>query len=110
MSLVAHLLNSTAEVWREQRTPDGMGGWSTTRGSVGIVRCRVSQPSATERVVADQNGTDLSHVVFLAPTADVRRGDELRTPGKVFEVLATFEPSMPGTYLRADCKVRQTSP
>jgi head-tail adaptor len=109
MSRIARMLNTSAEVWREVRTPDGMGGWTSARAKIDAVRARFSQPSATERVVADSNGADLSHVVYLLPSAQVRRGDELRTPGRIFDVLATFEPSEPGTYLRADCKVRQTS-
>jgi head-tail adaptor len=103
------MLNASAEVWREGRTDDGMGGWVSARGSVATVRARFSQPSATERVVASKNGADLSHVAYLLPSADVRRGDELRTLGQIFEVLAVFEPSAPGTYLRADCRVRQTA-
>lgn len=109
MSRVARMLNASAEVWREGRVPDGMGGSPTGFAKLGDVRCRLSQPSATERVVAAQNGADLSHIVYLPTTADVQRGDELRQPGRAFKVLATYEPSEPGTYLRADCKVRQVS-
>jgi hypothetical protein len=107
MSRLARLLNASAEVWREQRTPDGMGGFTMARVQVGSVRCRLSQPSATERLQGAQLGSTLSHVAYLLPSADVKRGDELRTPGHVFRVLATFEPSKPGTYLRADCELRQ---
>jgi head-tail adaptor len=108
MSRVGHLLNSSAEVWRQLRSDDGMGGWNLDWASIGAVRARFSQPSAAERVIAAQNGADLSHVVYLAGSADVRRGDELRRGSEVFEVRATYQPSMPGTYLRADCMLRQT--
>jgi head-tail adaptor len=107
MSRVGHLLNSSAEVWRQSLTPDGMGGSTAVWVKVGSVRARYSQPSAAERVIAAQNGADLSHVVHLADSAGVQRGDELRRGTVVFEVLATYEPSMPGTYLRADCRSRQ---
>lgn len=107
MSRIARLLNARAEVWRQSRVSDGMGGWVTTWAKTSDVRARFSQPSATERVVADQNGAELSHVVYLRPDDDVRRDDELRRGADVFEVLAVFEPSEPGTYLRADCKRRQ---
>jgi head-tail adaptor len=86
-----------------------MGGWEETWAQVSTVRARLSQPSATERTLADQSGATLSHVVYLAADADVRRGDELRQPGRAFKVLAVFEPSEPGTYLRANCEVRQAS-
>lgn len=110
MSRVARLLNVTADVWRQTESPDGMGGQTTALAKVGSVRARFSQPSATERVVAAQNNAELSHVVYLLPTADVHRGDELRKAGRVFLVLATYEPSEPDTYLRADCKERQANP
>jgi len=109
MSRVARLLNTAAEVWRETRTADGMGGWVTGWSQVGSVRARFSQPSAAERVRADQSGVDRSHIVYLPPSAGVRRGDELRRGVDVYEVLATYEPSEPGTYLRADCTFRQVA-
>lgn len=107
MSRLSHLLNRRIEVWRPVRVDDGMGGWEETWTQVGTVRTRVSQPSATERVVADQSQARLTHVVYLEAAADVRRGDELRDGTRVFTVLATFEPSVSGTYLRADCEARQ---
>lgn len=107
MTRIARLLNAQAEVWRKTRTPDGMGGWQETWASIGTVRARFSQPSARERVAADQSQARLTHVVYLPTDADVQRGDELRQGPRTFEVLATFEPSAPGTYLRADCEARQ---
>lgn len=107
MSRVAHLLNSSAELWRDGRTPDGMGGEVNGWALVRTVKARFSQPSAAERVIGAQNGAELTHVVYLLADADVRRGDELRRGTEVFEVDAVFEPSMAGTYLRANCKRRQ---
>lgn len=109
MSRVARLLNASATVWRYTRMSDGMGGWVETWAESSTVRARFSQPSARERVVADQAGSKLSHVVYLHPNADVSRGDELRQPGRTFKVLAVFEPSEPGTYLRADCEAFQAA-
>lgn len=109
MSRVSRLLNASAAVWRFTRTPDGMGGWDETWSQISTARARFSQPSATERVIADQSASTLTHVVYLRHDADVRRGDELRQPGRTFRVLAVFEPSEPGTYLRADCELRQAS-
>ncbi|WP_432118601.1 phage head closure protein [Streptomyces sp. bgisy032] len=103
------MLNQSLEVWRYSRAEDGLGGWTETWSQVGTVRARLSQPSARERVVADQAQARMSHIVYLRHDADVRRGDQLRTTGRVFEVLATFEPSEPGTYLRADCEARQAA-
>ncbi|MER5687424.1 head-tail adaptor protein [Streptomyces sp. NPDC002205] len=102
------LMNTQLSVWRKTRIPDGMGGWVDTVAVVSSERARISQPSARERVAADQSSALLSHVVYLPADADVRRGDELRQGARRFTVLAVFEPSAPGTYLRADCQ--QTQP
>ncbi|WJD99769.1 head-tail adaptor protein [Streptomyces antimycoticus] len=107
MSRVGRLLNTTAEVWRATTEDDGGGGQSTTWALQSTQRARLSQPSARERQAADQSSADLTHIVYLTPGVDVRRKDELRRDGLVLEVTATFEPSEPGTYLRADCTARQ---
>lgn len=107
MSRAGRLLNTSAEVWRETRTPDGGGGWETTWVQVSTERARFSQPFARDRVLADQSQSQLTHTVYMRPAAEVRRGDQLRRAGQVFDVLAVFEPSVSGTYLRADCEARQ---
>jgi hypothetical protein len=114
MSRVGHLLNTTLEVWRAVLVPDVGGGQTETRVLQSTQRARVSQPSSAQRAVGDQNGADITDVVYFEPGADVRRGDELRRPspstpaGPVerLDVWAVFEPSAPGTYLRADCRAR----
>lgn len=104
MSRVAHLLNSRREVWRKERVSDGGGGWITEYVQVGSVRTRVCQPSARERQSADQSFAELTHIAYVNPGTDIRREDQLRATGAhPLEVLSTFEPSEPGTYLRADC-------
>ncbi|MBI0294501.1 phage head closure protein [Streptomyces sp. PRKS01-29] len=107
MSRVGRLLNVSVEVWRASTVDDGGGGQETTWTQVGTPRARLSQPSARERQAADQSGAELTHIAYLASGADVRRRDELRRTGLVLEVTAVFEPSEPGTYLRADCTARQ---
>lgn len=96
-------------VWRFTRVSDGMGGWIETWAEVGAVRVRLSQPNATERTLADQTNVRLTHVAYLEPDAAVRRGDELRVSTRKFKVLATYEPSEPGTYLRAECEETQSA-
>lgn len=107
MSRVARMLNTRVEVWRETTTPDGGGGRSTSWQYVGALRARASQPSARERQAADQSGAELTHICYFAPGGDVRRRDELRRGNQVLTVTAVYEPSEPGTYLRADCSARQ---
>lgn len=104
-----HDLNRTLTVWRPDTAPDGAGGQTVTMVEVGTVRARVSQPSAAERVAAAQAGAEHSHPVYLAPDADVARGDELRGDGQTFRVRTTFRPSEP-VYLRADCELVESEP
>ena len=107
MSRVGRLLNTSVPVWRASTADDGGGGQETTWAQAGTPRARKSQPSARERQAADQAGAELNETWYFHPGTDVRRGDELRPPGRVLKVFAVFEPSEPGTYLRADCTVRQ---
>jgi head-tail adaptor len=107
VSVVSHLLNTSVPVWRAVTVDDGGGGQETTWAEVGTPRARRSQPSARERQAADQSGAQLDETWYFAPGTDVRRGDELRPPGRTLRVIATFEPSEPGTYLRADCTMQQ---
>jgi hypothetical protein len=110
VSRITRLLNSTAEVWRATVTEDEGGGYAETWALASTVRCRFSQPPPTERRLADQADqprTELSHTAYLEPDADVRHGDELRRAGRTYDVRAVYEPSEPGTYLRADCYARQ---
>nr|WP_157167550.1 head-tail adaptor protein [Streptomyces typhae] len=101
-------MNTRVQVWRHVTVDDEGGGQDTTWVVQSTQRARLSQPSARERQTADQAEADLTHIVYLLPGADVRRGDELRrTAGPALEVTAVFEPSEPGTYLRADCAARQ---
>lgn len=107
--MIAGLLNRRLEVRRATAAPDGQGGQSRTWTVVATVPARLSQPSDTERTSGAQHGVDITHSVYLAPTADVRRGDELRLldgDGEVLDVEATLRPSAPA-YLRADCTARQ---
>jgi head-tail adaptor len=107
VSRVGRLLNTSVAVWRMSTVDDGGGGQATAWAQVATVRARRSQPSARERQAADQASARLDETWYFHPGTDVRRGDELRPAGRVLEVTAVFEPSEPGTYLRADCTVRQ---
>lgn len=107
MSLVQRLLNTSVGVWRAAQVDDGGGGQQETWFLVDTYRSRLSQPWARDRISADQHNGLLTHVAYFSPEADVRQGDELRHEGRTFQVLVTFQPSKPGTYLRADCTSRQ---
>lgn len=110
MSRVGRHLNRRAEVWRVAAVDDTGGGQADTWTLTGTVRGRRSQPTARERQAADQSSSRLDFTWYFSPRADVRRGDELREGGRVHRVFAVFEPSVDGTYLRADCTTDQARP
>jgi len=107
MSRIVRLLNSRADVYREQRTADGMGGFTTAWALAGTVPARFAQSNATEQTIGGQSGETQFHSVYLNPDADVRRGDELRKGQDTYLVMSVSEPSMPGVYLLATCRYRQ---
>lgn len=111
MTGVGHLLNRQLTVWRTQTVPDGAGGEETTTSQVASVRAKVDQPSPTERLVAAQAGSTHSHDIWLLPTADVHRGDELRGTdalgqAQIFRVLSVVQPSRP-VYSKAFAELIQ---
>ncbi|WUI00209.1 phage head closure protein [Spirillospora sp. NBC_00431] len=107
MTSIEHWLNRVLEVWRPETTDDGAGGQDVTYVRKDDVAAKVDQPTTAERMLAAQAGTDHDHTVYLAPSADVRRGDELRGDGQVLRVLSTVTPSTP-RYLKAACELTQT--
>ncbi|HEY5836179.1 phage head completion protein [Streptomyces sp.] len=106
---IGHLLNRTLEVWRELGEDDGYGGRRTVRSLAGQVPAKVDQPSAAERTLAQQSGSEHTHTVYLLPDADVARGDQLSGDGDTFRVLSTVTPSAPA-YLKAECALIQAAP
>ena len=105
--MISRMLNRTLEVWRPTTVPDDMGGSTETLVQLASVTAKVDRPTTEEQKVAAQWQSEHSHNVFLRPTADVRRGDELRGNGQVFRVLAVSEPSIP-RYQRANCELIQS--
>lgn len=110
MTRIAHLLNTRVQVWRTVRDADGSGGYVTELRHVGAEPARLSQPSSDEHRVGLADGARITQTVYLRTDADVVRGDELRAGGRALRVVATVSPSVPGTYLRADCTERQVEP
>lgn len=105
-------LNRRLEVWRPTAADDGYGGQETTFvQQPGTVRAKVDQPSNADRLLAQQAASTHDHTVFLLPSADVQRGDELRGTDRLgtaqrFRVLAVVQPSTP-IYSKAPCELIQ---
>lgn len=105
--MILDLLNRTLEVWRSTSTPDGSGGTTEAFGQVDTVAAKVDQPSTQEQLVAAQSGSRHTHNIFVLPTADVRRGDELRSDGQAFTVESVIEPSEP-VYRKCQAELIQS--
>ena len=104
---VGHLLVDTTDQWRPTPTADAAGGQSVVRVHLGSLRCRRRQPIVTvEGELGAQDVANVTDVVYLPPTADVRRNDELHFGADVLDVHAVYTPSLP-VYRRADCRSRQ---
>jgi hypothetical protein len=112
---IQHLLNRTLDHFRVETVRNSTGGLDETRVLQGQVDVRVSQPSATERVMArtqvgpQQGAAELTYPVYAEPDADIRRGDELEdaATGEGFRVKDAIHPSKADTYLRLDTEVFQ---
>jgi len=105
--VIDHWLNRTLELYRRVEEPDGMGGAVSTWVKVGDLRCKVDQPSASERMVAAQSQSNHSHNVYTYPDADVQRGDEFRDgDGLALRVIAVVQPSTP-IYNKCLCERAQ---
>lgn len=100
-----HWLDTELEVWRADTTLDAGGGQSTTRFLAGVIRARISQPSAQQREVGQRSEARITQDVYVSADADVRRGDELRGGGLVLDVIATMTPSDP-IYKKAEVEHR----
>lgn len=103
---ITHLLNRVLEVWRTTSVPDGAGGEETLLTHVADVRAKVDQPSASDRLLAQQAGAAHTHDIYLLPDADVQRGDQLHGDGQVFHVGYVVEPSAP-VYRKAEAELTQ---
>lgn len=101
------LLNNTFTVHRRDRLPDGQGGWTLLWVSVGTVRGRLRPANSNERVVADSEQQQITHVLYTGAGADVARGDRVSCGDTEVEVLGIREPSLAGHHWEIDCLERQ---
>jgi hypothetical protein len=113
MVSIGHLCRTVLTVHRPTPTDDGMGGRTVTYTSIGQVRVQVNQPTAEERMLAQQAGAELSHVLHAVASVDVRRGDELDGDlpsdvpvGRRLRVIATVSNSR-STYTRIEAEITQ---
>lgn len=105
--MIEHLLRETLDVYRRTQIDDGYGGKSYEMTFIGTIQARLSQPTAAERMQASGWQAQVDYAqLYIMPTADVQRGDELRGSGFVFRVKSLIRPSIP-IYLRVGCEYEQ---
>ena len=108
MSVFTALLNRDYTIYPKVRTSDGQGGWTESYEPVGTaVRGRMRPVSGSERESASQYGRDITHVLYVPATVDIRRGDMVAGGGITVEVLGIREPSQAAHHLEIDCLERQ---
>jgi SPP1 family predicted phage head-tail adaptor len=101
--------NETFDSRRNQSVSDGQGGWEETLAPhLEGVRCRVRPWTMEDETVARQDGTRVSHIMYVPGDTDVGKGDEVTVRGMIADVRAVREPSQTGHHLMVDLEERQT--
>lgn len=107
MGVFESLLNNTLSVERRTRTDDGQGGWTIGYSSVGTIEGRIWPLSATERLVAESEEQQITHVIACAAGENISRGDRVTVDDLTVEVLGIRELSQAGEHWEIDCLERQ---
>lgn len=104
MSVIEGLFTHEFTISRTEYVSNGQGGWSRVPVEVGTIRGRLRPLGGAERIVADQQQRQITHVLYCLATADIARGDQVDGAGLVVEVLGVREPSQAGHHLEVDCR------
>ena len=107
MTVFESLLNHTFTVKRRRRSPDGQGGWSIDYVEIDPAQGRIRPASSREREIAQQEGREISHVLYVVAGSDIERGDRVIYSDLTVDVEAVREPSKAGEHLEIDCVERQ---
>ena len=107
MTVFESLLNNTFTVERRTRVGDGQGGWTITYIASGTVMGRIRPATSKERLVADSEEQQITHVLYVVAGSDVARGDRVTCGDLTVEVLGVREPSEADHHYEIDCLERQ---
>jgi hypothetical protein len=106
--MIEHLLNESGTFTRRGApVSDGQGGETYGATSTWVEPCRVSLTGDDERDEAERERGELTYNVFLRPSSDAQRGDELAVRGSLLEVVVVSVPSISDAYKRAQCRESQ---
>jgi SPP1 family predicted phage head-tail adaptor len=97
------LLNCVFTVNRRTRTADNQGGHTIGYSAIGTIEGRIRPASGSEKVSANAEGRQISHVLYTEASVDVERGDQISFGPRNFEVLGIRNPSMAGHHFEIDC-------
>ena len=107
MGVFGSLLNNEFTITRPSRASDGQGGWTISYVEVGAVQGRIRPANATERLVADSEEQQITHVLYTLAGEDIARGDRATCGDLTVEILGIREPSLAGKHWQIDCLERQ---
>ena len=85
--------NEVCTLYRPVRVPGSRGGYTETHELVGTFACRENQPSSKDRIVAGNEQSDLTAVLYADPEEDVRTGDVVLSRGR--KHIVTGDPVRP---------------
>lgn len=88
---------------------DGSGGWSDGPPDVTEVEAAIQPLTMRDALIARQEGSTVSHVMFCEWDADWERGDTVQAVTREFEaeVLGVRRSSKPGHHMRVNLEERQ---
>lgn len=107
MTFFNGLLNADYTISRLAPVSDGQGGFIEAWAELATVRGRMRPAGAGEVTVAQQAEREITHVLYVAGTVEIARGDLVTGTGISVEVLGVRNPSQAGHHLEVDCRQTQ---
>lgn len=93
--MMAGLLRDKVTVTYTQKTPDGMGGFTTTQAAAGQVWCSIIAPSGRSEVVAQQLTSTIAIEIRTRPSAIFQQGRTVVHGGSRYLVEAILPTGRP---------------
>jgi len=107
MTYFTALLNNDFTISRLAPVSDGQGGFTEAWEELTTVRGRMRPASVAEITIAQQAQREISHVLYVAGTVEIARGDLVTGGGITVRVLGVRNPSQASHHLEVDCRELQ---
>lgn len=99
------MLNKVLIIERKKPTPDGAGGETLAWVAIGTTKAMVSPASLNSVVKYQAMGVNISHTVYLPPTAEVIDGDRfLYGARRLYVKGGPKNPAEAGHHLEVQCE------